>query len=70
MDTGVRIDIVNIYELVLAIAKHSVGKMTDEELIKLIDQNEPMFKAAQKNVAMLALKDLVNMIGDEDDGEE
>ena len=70
MDTGVRIDIINIYELVLAIAKHSVGKMTDEELIKLIDQNEAMFKAAQRSVAVLALNDIVNMIGDDDDGEE
>jgi len=63
--TFISIDHVNILGLVLSMAKHQIGEISDEEFKKQISNMETMLSQAQKRAAMMALKDLLDLGGKE-----
>ena len=67
-NTDVRIDIINILDAVLLIAKHGIGEISDEEFKRRIESLESMLKNAQKIIAKNALDELLNMLASKSEG--
>lgn len=63
--TFISIDHVNILGLVLSMAKHQIGEISDEEFKKQISNMETMYSQAQKRATMMAMRDLLDEIGKE-----
>lgn len=66
-NTDVRIDIVNILDAVLLIAKHRIGEISDEQYKSQIESLESMLKNSQKIIAKTALDELLNIFKSSDD---
>lgn len=69
MDTNTKIDIVSVFEVVIDIAKHCVGDISDDDLRKSIENNEKLLKNSQRRVAAVALKELLVGLGEDDKDE-
>ena len=67
MNTDVRIDIINILDAVLLIAKHRIGEISDEQYKSQIESLESMLKNSQKIIAKTALDELLNILKSSDD---
>ncbi len=67
MNTDVRIDIINILDAVLLIAKHRIGEISDEQYKSQIESLESMLKNSQKIIAKTALDELLNIFKSSDD---
>lgn len=66
-NTDVRIDIINILDAVLLIAKHRIGEISDEQYKSQIESIESMLKNSQKIIAKTALDELLNIFKGNDD---
>lgn len=66
-NTDVRIDIINILDAVLLIAKHRIGEISDEQYKSQIESIESMLKNSQKIIAKTALDELLNIFKSSDD---
>ena len=66
-NTDVRIDIINILDAVLLIAKHRIGEISDEQYKSQIESIESMLKNSQKMIAKTALDELLNILKSNDD---
>ena len=66
-NTDVRIDIINILDAVLLIAKHRIGEISDEQYKSHIESLESMLKDSQKTIAKTALDELLNIFKSSDD---
>ena len=62
--TFISIDHVNILGLVLSMAKHQIGEISDEEFKKQISNMEAMYSQAQKRAVMMAMRDLLDKVGE------
>ena len=60
IDTKTRIELFSIWDMIVAIAKHRVGMMTDEGLKELIAGQDEMLKSEKKMLVMLALLDVAD----------
>ena len=60
IDTKTRIEFFSIWDMVVAIAKHRVGMITDEDLKELIAGQDEMLKSEKKMLVMLALLDVAD----------
>lgn len=69
-NTDVRIDIVNILDAVLLIAKHRIGEISDEQYKSQIESLESMLKNSQKIIAKTALNELLNIFKSSDGEDE
>lgn len=65
--TSMKIDIVNIYDVVMAIAKHAVGQMTDDDLKEFIEPHKGMLNQAKEGAALVAIKELLRRMGEGDE---
>lgn len=70
MNTDVRIDIINILDAVLLIAKHRIGEISDEQYKSQIESLESMLKNSQKIIAKTALDELLNIFKSSDGEDE
>lgn len=62
--TFISIDHVNILGLVLSMAKHQIGEISDEEFKRQISGIETLYSQAQQRATMKALKDLLDEVGE------
>lgn len=62
--TFVSMDLVNILSICVHMAKHQVGEISDEEFKKEIESIDSMLQHSRKRVAMRALGDLIDAMGE------
>ena len=63
----VRIDLCNILDICVKTAQHRVGNISDEEYKKSIENIDTMLRTTQKSLAMKALEQLVEMMGEDEE---
>ena len=63
----IRIDISNILDVCVLIAKHRIGEVTDEQYRKSLNNIEDMLHNTQRHLAIQALQQISVIIGGDEE---